>query len=182
MNKKGFLKILEAIIAIVIVFSFVIAVLPERPSLQATLPPDLEQTTNAILKQMQENSEFRQCVFGGSTTSDFGSGTEDVSGLQCIYEYVQFITQPKAAHPWNYGIRVCTIDADESLSVCEYYAEEGDTTQTEFNEDVLPKDKNIYIRSVTLTVPDVSSGISEGDSSAIPSTIHTLTVFSWSKY
>jgi len=45
-NKKGFLRILEAIVAIVIVLGFVISIIPDRSKDTPRLPPDLEQTTN----------------------------------------------------------------------------------------------------------------------------------------
>ena len=42
MNKKGFLKILESIIAIIIVLGFVITIVPSAQKLNSKIPPDLE--------------------------------------------------------------------------------------------------------------------------------------------
>ena len=193
MNKKGFLKILEAIIAILIVFGFIITIIPEKPKPTAKLPPNLEQTIDQILKEIQESPEFRKCVLGG--TSVYFEGTSD---SQCIYEYVQFITRPNELHPWDYVVRICK--QDSGVIECNYYGKEtnseGDlinydeiNNEDELRNNVLPQDKNIYIKSVTISLHDILGEREAGepvdiaaDETAIDTgIIHILTIFSWSK-
>ena len=165
MNKKGFLKILEAIIAIVIVLAFVISIIPVRQKDNSKLPPDLEQTTNAILHQVQNKPEFRSCVFGGSATYDFentGTPTPN-SSVDCIYSYVQFISYPTTTHPWDYAVKICNVNSTNVAVNCSYVPRNGidsshtlDVRESEFSKNNLPTDKDIYTRSVVLAAPDVS--------------------------
>jgi len=62
MNKKGYLRILEAVIAIIIVFSTVLLVLPKIEKNLSKAPPDIELTANTILKEAQTNDNFRNCI------------------------------------------------------------------------------------------------------------------------
>ncbi len=187
MNKKGFLKILEAIVAILIVLGFIVAIIPEKPPEQAKLPPDLEQTTNTILKELQENPEFRACVLElGETDYDRIRG----EGAQCVYRFVEFITEPRVLHPWDYAARVCTATSGE-ISECTFYEQNmrelfrgtSDVTNTAIVELAGRVEKNIYIRSVTITVEDVLGSGSAGSVSdgPQPDEQRIITIFAWSK-
>lgn len=200
MNKKGFLKILEAIVAVLIVLGFIVAIIPEKPAPQAKLPPDLEQTTNSILKELQETPEFRACVLEiEETTYTDIRGT----GAECVFNYIDFITEPRVLHPWDYAARVCTVEED--ITQCALYAygvdEEG--TAGEITEQITQLatsvGKNIYIRSITITVEDVLGAGSAGDVSGSaaeedeedeggssesdirPGVQRVITIFAWSK-
>ncbi len=199
MNKKGFLKILEAIVAILIVLGFIVAIIPEKPAQQAKLPPDLEQTTNSILKELQETPEFRSCVLGGSSTYSEIRGSE----AECVYNFIKFITEPRVLHPWDYATRVCTVDSrgEDTPPQCTFYAEgeNGDGTAGEITEQITQfatrVGKNIYIRSITITVEDVLGAGGAGDSSRDvaededdasesdirPGVQRIITIFAWSK-
>ena len=175
MNKKGFLKILESIVAILIVLGFVVAIIPNKPVAPSKLPPDLEQTTNSILKEVQETPEFRGCVLGEETRYFSGS-----SGAECVYEYIQFITRPKQLHPWNYGVRKCKLEEGIAPS-CEYYDENGEN-----NEDlgIIAEQigKNVYIKTVTISVKDVLGEDVVGEALEGEAGItYLLTIFAWSK-
>ncbi len=218
MNKKGFLKILEAIVAVLIVLGFIVAIIPEKPAPQAKLPPDLEQTANAILKELQEAPEFRSCVLEIEETTYTGiEGT----GAECVFNYIDFITRPKPLHPWDYAARVCTVEEGD-FKRCVYYGPnpanplEGDfslegVSETEGGEfsvgDINTQistlatniGKNIYIKSITITVEDVLGAGSAGDASGSaaedddegdddpnesevrPNVQRVITIFAWSK-
>ncbi len=224
MNKKGFLKILEAIVAILIVLGFIVAIIPEKPAQQAGLPPDLEQTTNAILKELQETPEFRACILEATETNYVGIGG---TGAECVYNYINFITRPPELHPWKYAARVCTASGGE-FERCVYYGPDP-ANPTGSNVAIegfsVPEDaqnsieyintqisilstnigKNIYIRSITITVEDVLGEGLAGDireileeeseepedeseppysadeSNINPGTQRIITIFAWSK-
>lgn len=176
MDKKGFLKILESIVAVLILFGFVIAVLPEKPAPPPGIPPDLEEITNSILTGVRETPELRYCII---------YPTSDRTNVECIYDYTEFITRPKTLHPWEYGIRVCTVG-------CNYTGADPNTDKTigplinASNPDIrrnLPSDKSVYIRTVTLSVEDIlGSGTSEGEPNIEEANVvYLLTIFAWSK-
>lgn len=221
MNKKGFLKILEAIVAILIVLGFIVAIIPEKPPQQAKLPPDLEQTTNAILKELQETPEFRACILE-AVENPYPNIVEG-TGAKCVYDFITFITRPAPLHPWNYATRVCT-SVGRNIERCVYYGPDPDNPdESNFGLDsnslgnngeilgvayintqisVLATNiqKNIYIRSIAITVEDVLGEGQAGDiqeeipaddgseppnnadeSNISPSTQRIITLFAWSK-
>lgn len=184
MNKKGFLKILEAIIAIIIVLAFVIAIIPSRPKETAKFPPDLEQTTNSLLKEMQNNPIFRQCVLNGTVSYDFNNdGTnETLNSVDCVNGYITLLSEPVLAHPWNYSVRICKVNTNATALDCNYYPHVlgislNDRDRT-FVSNVLPKDKDIYTRTITLTVPDISG---QDPSLVDLGNYSVLTVYAWLK-
>ncbi len=187
MNKKGFLKILEAIIAIIIVLGFVIAILPSKIKNTAGIPPDLEETTNSILKEIQTNSKFRNCVLGGSAEFIFDPirGNSTRTSTQCIKGYIDFLSSPILTHPWNYAIRICELSDNNVIRRCEY--DDARVQQNpnwtimdnQFKNIVLPTSTAVYIKSITLSYPDVTGqppgrGVRMG-------TYSGLTIYAWSK-
>lgn len=164
MNKKGFLKILESIIAIVIVLGFVIAILPTKPQNNAKIPPDLDQTTDTILKEIQNVPNFRQCVILNNAT--------------CIQDFITSISLP--SKPWVYAVRLCKINFTLSVMDCAYNPPVSGTDLTTKNTNFvnsLPKDKDIYNKETTITVPDVS-GI---DLTNSVGNYTRLNIYAWSK-
>ncbi|HLC86524.1 MAG TPA: hypothetical protein VJG30_04525 [Candidatus Nanoarchaeia archaeon] len=173
MDKKGFLKILEAIIAIIIVFGFVIAVYPKAPS-QSEVPEDLKLTMDAIVKQAQNDPTFRECVLGGRVILD----TEEKSGVGCINEFIKKNSPP--LFPWGHGIKLCDLEDEGNLNKCEYgKGDSSDSGKCEpnpnvlcsdcnaktaedekrkcFNNEKLPLDRNVFTRTVSLSVQDVAA-------------------------
>jgi hypothetical protein len=190
MNKKGFLKIMEAIIATIIVLGFVVTIASNIKENKPAIPPDLEQTTNSILEEMQNNPEFRECVLGGSGTYNFGNqGQTTKPTVICINGYIELLSYPQAAHPWKYGIKTCKInDLLNPPSInCDYFI---NGNRIDYNKPLnekeeifqreLPTGTNIYTRAIILTVPDSSK---EGTSTIVvtPGEKTTLTIYAWLK-
>ncbi|MBI2148548.1 hypothetical protein HYU23_02615 [Candidatus Woesearchaeota archaeon] len=168
-NKKGFLKILEAIIGIVVILGFVISIIPTIQKESSRIPPDLEHTTNSIFKEVQNSPEFRQCVIK--------------SNASCIHSYIDYLSFPVASHPWNYSVRICKINSTSSIIDCNYDPQVKGIDLYEknkkFSEEVLPQDKDIYTKAITLTAPDVL-GFDQPNIDAF-SNYSLLTVYAWSK-
>src|SRR3989338_6529159 len=184
MNKKGFLKILESIIAIIIVLGFVITIVPSAQKLNSKIPPDLEQTTNSILDEMRNKPEFRQCVLGGSKDGKVGS--------ECVNAQIDYLSSPEASHPWEYAIKITTFYDSQTRIKCDFYNDEISPNPRLMNNDdltctshdttfnnALPTNTDVYIRSVVLTVPDVSGKDSAVVVTSGSSTV--LTIFAWLK-
>ncbi len=65
-NKKGYLKTLEAIIAVMILLSFLLAILPREEAKEAEVPDDIRLTQESIMNIIQSNEELRDCVLSGN--------------------------------------------------------------------------------------------------------------------
>ena len=167
MNKKGFLKILEAIIAIIIVLGFVIAVIPNKQVTTTRIPPALEETTNSFLTEMRNNPEFREKVLDGD--ADYAKG------------YIDFLATPVAAHPWDYSLKICKVNSTSDVLGCNYSPDvDGETWQikdTNFINMILPKDRDVYTKSTTLSSPDVSGQ----DPLVVDGNYSLLILYAWSK-
>ena len=57
-NKKGYIRTLEAIIAIVLIFAVIITILPKKEITEKT-PDDIDLTAKSILNEIQNNNLFR---------------------------------------------------------------------------------------------------------------------------
>ena len=49
-NKKGFVKILEAVIAIILIFIFITLIIPRKAQEQTTIPREITTKQNIIIK------------------------------------------------------------------------------------------------------------------------------------
>ncbi len=183
-NKRGFLRILEAIIAIIIVLGFVISIMPDKVQNTGKIPPDLEQTTESILKEVQGNPSYRECVLGDTNKKYKLNFNVDVEGgPKCVYKYIQYLSYPETTHPWNYAVRLCNINSSASITGCDYNLDgingiDWKEKNNKFTE-TFPKDRDIYLKETTITLPDVS-----GNDIKIKSLsdYKLLTIYAWSKY
>jgi len=62
MDKKGYIRTLEAIIAIVIIFGFIISILPKETKNEAKVPEEVELTMKKILDGIQAKEDLRLAV------------------------------------------------------------------------------------------------------------------------
>ena len=61
-NKKAYLKTLEAVIAAMILLLFIGEVLPHKTEDAALTPPDIETMQQTILKSISSREDLRTCV------------------------------------------------------------------------------------------------------------------------
>ena len=71
MDKKGYIRTLEAVIAIVLTFIFILSILPQREK-EEIIPKDIELTAEQILNEIQTNKIYRDKVFSVDLTSNDG--------------------------------------------------------------------------------------------------------------
>ncbi len=206
MNKKGFMKILEAIIAIVVVFSFVVAIFPEKSKDLGKLPPALQETMDSVLKEIRENAKFRGCVLkepsgsGEPPIASFGDFSLQGVGADCIYSYIKQLTEPEGTvHPWAYAVSVCkTLEGGATINPadCKYnvdneivWDDNKEIRTQNFRSSLGEKTKgqNVYIRPATISVSDASEiTITEAinDETALKEKIkdvHLITIYAWLK-
>ena len=96
-NKKAYLKTLEAVIAAMILLLFIGEVLPHKTEDTASTPPDIETMQQTILKSISSRENLRACVL-----------TEDVP---CIVSFINQIMKEGL----SYSITIT--DASSSLEL-----------------------------------------------------------------
>lgn len=130
-NKKGYIRTLEAIIAIVLVFIFIISILPKEEKISVT-PKDIDLTAEGILNEIQNNKDYRNYVIGMDLT-DGKCGEKD-----CYTEVNADIKN---------GIIPITIDY--ILAVCDI-SQNTVPCYPDINTIEFPK-TDIYPRSILIT-------------------------------
>jgi len=76
-NKRGFIRIVEAIIAIVVVFGFILIAFPQgRNQTTGETPYEIEQTQERIIGEITNNIEFRRCILNLTTEEPSVCGKE----------------------------------------------------------------------------------------------------------
>jgi hypothetical protein len=61
-NKKGYIKTIEAVIAILIILGFIYVVTPKQNLPKETTPQNIESAEDFIINQVLYNSTYRDCV------------------------------------------------------------------------------------------------------------------------
>lgn len=79
-GKQGFIRTLEAVIAILLVLGFLLYVLPKVPALaEPTVPEGIDSARNFILTEFSTNEIVRGCV----SSLDINHDTNPSSGSEC---------------------------------------------------------------------------------------------------
>ncbi|MBT4835617.1 hypothetical protein HON86_03310 [Candidatus Woesearchaeota archaeon] len=72
-NKRGYIQTLEAVVAILILLSVILFSISLRGVDEPRVPEDIALLQKNILGQVQNNQEYRDCVFYVDTCSGFSS-------------------------------------------------------------------------------------------------------------
>ncbi len=72
-NKKGFIQTLEAVVAILILLGVILFSISMRGGDEPSVPEDITLLQKNILGQVQNNQDYRDCVFNVSFCSEFSS-------------------------------------------------------------------------------------------------------------
>lgn len=153
MNKKGYLRILEAIIAIIIIFSFVLVILPKRDVNLIKFDPELESTAESIAKQLQNNKEFRDLILVDN----------NAIAARNSYSYINTNIRPRTA-TWNYAIKIADVNingAETNQAYALSATESALITNPNDNPyiNLLNTIKtDVYTKNIIITVPDITTG------------------------
>jgi hypothetical protein len=140
-NKKGFIRVIEAILAIVIVFGFLIFTLSSTKTVDTSIPYQLDVTSESIIKQIQTQPDLRNNVLKGD------------SGALSTLDGLIGRTMPETS-PMDYAISVQSVEGDRSVPD---YVYEGEVTTT--RGEAVPLEVNVYVKKVFITVSDVTVDI-----------------------
>lgn len=87
MNKKGFVKIMEAVIAIVIIFIFMFTIIPSYNKVDK-IPDNIELFQKEILSEIQSNESLREDVLSYLLTYiDTNDQTEKKYSINTVMNY-----------------------------------------------------------------------------------------------
>ncbi len=130
MNTKGFVRTLEAVIAIVILLGAVLILIPEEQPVTGEVPAEIQDVQSYVLQEIALNKNYRDCV----TTSNAGYEGKCQGG--CLTPINDFII---SKIPFGY------------TGVCELCNSAISCTNMD-----LPIDKSIYTDSIFLVKPPVT--------------------------
>ena len=109
MNKRGWIRTLEAVIAILLIFGFILYVTPKTQSYGDTTPQIVESRQNFIMKTILENNDYRNCVLdGGSGSYCFGP-----DGVLCVgyREEIENLVEKNKPLGYDYACEICPSSA-----------------------------------------------------------------------
>lgn len=163
MDKKGFVKTLEAIIAVVVIFGAILFIIPKVPKLpQGQMPEQLEITANSLIEQIQNDDIFRKCVLASNNSKIKGK-----TNTQCLNDFLSSALPPYT--PWNYAFTICSIPLalKDNLQRVECIGYIGDKDKREFDEEKVSPTQSefenqlpggdIYTRRILVSVDDVTA-------------------------
>ncbi|MEK6937169.1 MAG: hypothetical protein AABW58_03810 [Nanoarchaeota archaeon] len=127
MNKKGFIRTIEAVIAIVILLGLVLTIFGDKEQEIKKTPDAVESSLNYITNEFLYNEELRNCVIASNSDGSC------ISSLSCR-EKVDSLLKTSTPPGYNYECEVCK------------------TTRSCVSVDA-PEDKSIYPKSAFLYKP-----------------------------
>jgi len=131
-NKKGYIRTLEAVIAIILILIFIFSVLPKKQTEELKTPREIDLTSDRILNEVQNNEEFRGCVIANLETP--GQTAED-----CINGFI--ISNNLIPQTLDYKVKVC----DTSITGPNAYNFCGEPNL------IGAEDKTVYVKSIILS-------------------------------
>ena len=84
MHKKGFIRTLEAVIAVIIVLGVILAVTPGKDKATQKTQDIVRQAQSFILEQVATNEQYRECILKSTTQGECKTvctGTADIDAL-----------------------------------------------------------------------------------------------------
>jgi len=136
-NKKGYIRTLEAVIAIILILIFIFSVLPKKQTEELKTPREIDLTSDGILNEVQNNEEFRGCVIADLNPNNLQLGEK--SAEQCINEFIT--TNNLISQTLDYNVKVC----DTSTSDQNAYNFCGEPNL------IGAEDKTVYVKSIILS-------------------------------
>ena len=102
-NKKGFVRTLEAVISVVIVLGFIYLITLKTETPTGEIPINIKETQKFVFQEVALNENYRQCIVSSLPGS--------CSSTSCLQQINQFISDNKPSG-FNHACEVC----DRSLS------------------------------------------------------------------
>lgn len=91
-NKRGYLRILEALIAIVILFGAVLFINSNVPKVDVSVPSNVHESQGIILEKFSFNGTLRGCVLDVGFEGLCSDNLRDLGGSTCADAFDSVIT------------------------------------------------------------------------------------------
>ncbi len=131
MNKRGWIKIVEAFIAILLIIGVVLIVISKEPLVNLDLHSEIYDSQLIVLRDIQMSSAFRQSVLGATTPVESDDPVGFPPDVKDRIEYLSLDSLECKA-------KICDIE-----SLCNLNT---------------PPEKEIYAQSVMITVTKTQEG------------------------
>lgn len=131
-NKQGYIKTLEAVIAIVIILIFTFAVTP-KPTPSYALPSSVENAQAYILEEIERDEDVRKAIMAGTPTETADPMYGLIDGIVAVnmptgFAYTIGVCEESAC---SFSINPEGIPVDRSIYTAEaMIATDGETTGT----------------------------------------------------
>ena len=131
MFKKGYIRTLEAVIAIVIILLFIFTITPERVTNPKAVPPQVENAQRYILDEVENNQDLRDEALAVASDGQCG-------GDAAVAPNIDLLVSNNLPPGFAYSCAVC------STTSC-VFTPEGVTT-------------SVYVDDVMITPDNIADG------------------------
>ncbi|MBT4577155.1 hypothetical protein HOM13_00390 [Candidatus Woesearchaeota archaeon] len=133
-NKKGFIRTMEAVLAIILLLTLVNTITPKQ-DFDISKPNSIKQAHSAVLSEVSINQTFRDCLLdvtraNGALNNASSQYPERILQTPCVISINKFI-EPYTPHGYVYLAEIC----DQSKSCLQ---------------GTLPVEKTIFTESIML--------------------------------
>lgn len=134
-NKKGFVRTLEAVIAIILIFGFLFYITPKVVEFEEKIPENIANAKEFIMNQILFNKEYGECILAaegeGSCSEVLTCGRKDE--IMALFEYIPY------GYEW-----ACEICEGSERCLTPY--------------DAIPTDKSVFTNTVFIYNKDFAPG------------------------
>ena len=111
-NKQGVLKTLEAVIAILLIFGFLYALLSQRQQLTGETPLDLSSTRSFLFDQLTFDNSYRTCLTNPALTPGACAtlAASYPASYPCVQQVMDFI-QKHTPTGYDFSCELCKTSA-----------------------------------------------------------------------
>lgn len=177
-DKKGFIRILEAIIALMLIFGYVITILPKAPKNISKAPPEIESALEEITSGIQTNERLRASVLESNNIHQV-----DVTASGILNTFIKESFPAVTLHVWDYAFSVCAFANNRD---CVFFPQK-DTRKDQavelndleaFQNYVSLSSSSVYTRTALISAHDVTSSPLTPKTSAEN---RIFTIYIWTK-
>lgn len=94
-NKKGFLRTLEAVVAIIIILALIVYLAPSK-KLETEIPSNVKEAKEFILKEILTNKTLRECI------------NDNIGDCKTLCsERLKFFLDKSVPFGYDYGCEIC---------------------------------------------------------------------------
>jgi len=112
-NKKAYIRTIEAIIAIVLILTFTVYVWPKDSQVESKIPRDIELTLDRTINEFQYNEEYRGCILQISIVQSLTSGDiqnlPDVDTTKVCYNKISDFIKSSIPQTLLYSFSICSV-------------------------------------------------------------------------